>query len=75
VSDPALRREKMTISGEMPSPVRPPLGCRFHTRCPLAQDRCRTETPAMIEARPHHFVACHARALAPIEDQSKETSP
>jgi peptide/nickel transport system ATP-binding protein/oligopeptide transport system ATP-binding protein len=75
VPDPALRREKLTISGEVPSPVQPPPGCRFHTRCPLAQDRCRTDVPAMVEARPHHFVACHVRAPAPIANESEETSP
>ncbi len=64
VPNPALRREKRTILGEVPSPVRPPPGCRFHTRCPLVQDRCRIEVPAMIEVYPNHFVACHARAGA-----------
>jgi oligopeptide/dipeptide ABC transporter ATP-binding protein len=62
VPDPALRREKAVLSGEVPSPIRPPPGCRFHTRCPLAEARCRVETPAMVEARPGHFVACHVRA-------------
>jgi oligopeptide/dipeptide ABC transporter ATP-binding protein len=62
VPDPALRREKAVLSGEVPSPMRPPPGCRFHTRCPLAEARCRVETPAMVEARPGHFVACHVRA-------------
>jgi oligopeptide/dipeptide ABC transporter ATP-binding protein len=75
VPDPAFRREKPTIGGEVPSPMRPPPGCRFHTRCPLAQDRCRTEVPAMVEARPHHFVACHVRTPAPIEEKSKEATP
>jgi oligopeptide/dipeptide ABC transporter ATP-binding protein len=75
VPDPALRREKMTISGDVPSPMRPPAGCHFHTRCPLANDRCRTEPPAMVEARPHHFVACHVRAPAPIENKFKEPPP
>jgi oligopeptide/dipeptide ABC transporter ATP-binding protein len=62
VPDPALRRDKTVLSGEVPSPMRPPPGCRFHTRCPLAEARCRVETPAMVEARPGHFVACHVRA-------------
>jgi oligopeptide/dipeptide ABC transporter ATP-binding protein len=72
--DPAMRREKQMISGEVPSSMQPPPGCRFHARCPLAQDRCRTDVPAMVEARPRHFVACHVRAPAPIADESKETS-
>jgi oligopeptide/dipeptide ABC transporter ATP-binding protein len=62
VPDPAMRRDKAVLSGEVPSPMRPPPGCRFHTRCPLAEARCRVETPAMVEARPGHFVACHVRA-------------
>ena len=64
VPDPAQRREKDVLAGEVPSPTRPPPGCRFHTRCPLAEPRCRVETPAMVEAEPGHFVACHVRAPA-----------
>jgi peptide/nickel transport system ATP-binding protein len=67
VPDPALRRYKDVLSGEVPSPINPPPGCHFHTRCPLAQARCRTEVPAMIEARPGHFAACHVRAPAPAK--------
>jgi oligopeptide/dipeptide ABC transporter ATP-binding protein len=73
VPEPARRHEKLVISGEVPSPMQPPPGCRFHTRCPLVQDRCRTEAPAMIEARPHHFVACHVRAPAPIDAKQGAT--
>ena len=62
VPDPAQRRDKAVLSGEVPSPMHPPPGCRFHTRCPLAEARCRVETPVMVEARPGHFVACHVRA-------------
>jgi oligopeptide/dipeptide ABC transporter ATP-binding protein len=65
VADPQLRREKDVLVGEVPSPTRPPPGCRFHTRCPLAEPRCRLEAPAMVEAEPGHFVACHVRAPAP----------
>jgi peptide/nickel transport system ATP-binding protein len=64
VPDPQLRREQEVLSGEVPSPTRPPPGCRFHTRCPLAEPRCRVEAPAMVEAAPGHFVACHVRAPA-----------
>jgi peptide/nickel transport system ATP-binding protein len=64
VPNPARRCDKAVLTGEVPSPVRPPPGCRFHTRCPLAEARCRTETPVMVEAQPGHFVACHVRAPA-----------
>jgi oligopeptide/dipeptide ABC transporter ATP-binding protein len=66
VPDPTLRREKDVLSGEVPSPIRPPPGCHFHTRCPLAEARCRVEKPKMVEARPGHFAACHVRAPAPL---------
>jgi peptide/nickel transport system ATP-binding protein len=64
IPDPALRRDKDVLAGEVPSPMRPPPGCRFHPRCPLAQARCRVDVPRMVEARPGHFVACHVRAPA-----------
>jgi oligopeptide/dipeptide ABC transporter ATP-binding protein len=52
-------RRKTIIRGDVPSPVNPPSGCRFHTRCPKAMDHCRVVEPAMVEARPNHWVACH----------------
>jgi oligopeptide/dipeptide ABC transporter ATP-binding protein len=62
IPDPALRRDKAVLAGEVPSPLRPPPGCRFHTRCPLVQPRCRAEVPALVEVAPNHRVACHVRA-------------
>jgi oligopeptide/dipeptide ABC transporter ATP-binding protein len=47
------------LKGEIPSPVNPPAGCRFHTRCPYAQDKCKTEIPQWREIEDGHFVACH----------------
>src|SRR5712691_524092 len=58
VPDPKYQR-KDVISGEIPSPVNPPPGCRFNTRCPYAHDRCLTEEPALLEIEKEHFVACH----------------
>ncbi|WP_042164212.1 dipeptide ABC transporter ATP-binding protein [Paenibacillus gorillae] len=57
--DPARKREFIAIQGEIPSPAKPPGGCRFHTRCPAATDRCRNEEPAMREVGTDHFTACH----------------
>jgi oligopeptide/dipeptide ABC transporter ATP-binding protein len=61
VPDPKIRRKKMVLQGDVPSPVNPPSGCHFHTRCPYAVDRCKVETPALREIAPRQFVACHLR--------------
>ncbi|WP_223593993.1 ABC transporter ATP-binding protein [Neobacillus bataviensis] len=53
------KRERVILSGDVPSPINVPSGCRFHTRCPLATDKCRTEEPAFNEVSENHFVACH----------------
>jgi oligopeptide/dipeptide ABC transporter ATP-binding protein len=60
VPDPAARRERMLVRGDPPSPVNPPSGCRFHTRCPLAEPICREKTPTLAHADANHRVACHA---------------
>ncbi len=52
-------KERSGVGGEIPSPVSPPSGCRFRTRCPAAQDICASEEPMVREVRPAHFVACH----------------
>ena len=59
VPDPTVAATKTAIEGEPPSPVLPPPGCRFHTRCPAATDACRNEEPMLREIAPAHFVACH----------------
>ncbi len=56
---PDEQRERMTISGEVPSALDPPSGCRFHPRCPFAMPRCSEETPIRKEVAPRHTVACH----------------
>jgi len=59
VPDPESKRMKDVISGEIPSPVDPPSGCRFHTRCPYAHERCVMEEPTLVEVEKSHYVACH----------------
>jgi oligopeptide transport system ATP-binding protein len=61
IPDPVVekRRKRIVLTGDIPSPVNPPPGCRFHTRCPLAFDRCKTEVPPLREYAPGHFAACH----------------
>ena len=61
--DPTVRREQIILSGDVPSPVNPPPGCRFHTRCPYAVDRCRIAEPPLVEVTPDHQVACHLREV------------
>jgi oligopeptide/dipeptide ABC transporter ATP-binding protein len=65
VPDPKAQKKRIILPGDVPSPITPPPGCRFHTRCPYAEDRCRREEPAMKEVRPGHFVACHLREPRP----------
>jgi len=61
IAAPRARRERLVIEGDVPSPMNPPPGCHFHTRCPYAVARCRTEDPPLQEVAPGHVVACHLR--------------
>jgi oligopeptide/dipeptide ABC transporter ATP-binding protein len=61
IANPRARRERLVIEGDVPSPMHPPPGCHFHTRCPYAIARCRTEDPPLQEVAPGHVVACHLR--------------
>lgn len=56
---PGMRRERMVLSGDVPSPANPPSGCPFHTRCPMARPNCATDTPALTLRGNDHWVACH----------------
>ncbi|MGB9767805.1 ABC transporter ATP-binding protein [Dictyoglomus turgidum] len=61
IPDPEMaeKRKKIVLTGDVPSPVNPPLGCRFHPRCPNVMDICSKEEPKLKEIKPGHFVACH----------------
>lgn len=57
--DPDTKRKRVVLEGEVPNLVQPPTGCRFHPRCPFVMDVCRVAEPALQEAKPGHWVACH----------------
>ena len=71
VPDPEVAITKTSIEGEPPSPVLPPPGCRFNTRCPAAQDICRSEEPQLRAVGEGHFVACHFPTVTPVELTSR----
>jgi oligopeptide/dipeptide ABC transporter ATP-binding protein len=59
VVDPDSKRQRILLSGDVPSPIHPPSGCPFHPRCPIAEARCKTDVPALREIEPGHWAACH----------------
>src|SRR5260221_714438 len=64
VPNPKLKRAKRLLAGDVPSPMNPPPGCAFHTRCPYVEARCRTEAPRLQEVAPGHWVSCHRHEAA-----------
>ncbi|MCL4802630.1 MAG: dipeptide ABC transporter ATP-binding protein [Burkholderiales bacterium] len=74
--EPVAAPPRATIEGDVPSPMNPPPGCRFHTRCPHADPRCRTEDPELADPGDGHRVACHHwRGLAPWESGAAGADP
>ena len=66
VPDPTVKRNRIILKGDVPSPIRPPPGCRFHTRCPFAFDRCRTEEPVLRPVGAGQLAACHLHDQAEL---------
>jgi len=59
VPNPSIKSKRILLKGDVPSPINPPTGCRFHTRCPFATERCKAEEPVLRELRVNHSVSCH----------------
>ncbi|MCM3090437.1 MULTISPECIES: ABC transporter ATP-binding protein [unclassified Cytobacillus] len=66
VPDPTLKRDRVILKGDVPSPIDPPGGCRFHTRCPFAAEICKREEPALRELSDNHFASCHIAETLPF---------
>lgn len=73
--NPEIKKERIILSGDIPSPASPPKGCKFHTRCSECMDVCKFVSPERIEARPNHFVACHLyneEVMSRLDEYSEE---
>ena len=70
VPDPRRRKQRIVLTGDVPSPAKPPPGCRFHTRCPYAEAACKITDPPLLEVTPGHHVACLKRPVAAVSPAS-----
>lgn len=66
-ADPTIKKERIILKGDVPSPINPPSGCRFHTRCPKVMDICRVQEPEFVDTGDGHYVACHLVPAAGAE--------
>jgi len=73
--EPGAARKRIILKGDVPSPINPPKGCRFHTRCPYAFDRCRVEEPELRSTQDGEFVACHLHDLPAAQNPLAATGP
>ena len=67
IPDPTVKRQRVLLQGDVPSPLNPPSGCRFHTRCPLAKTICQETEPQLRQIRSNQFAACHLIDAEEIE--------
>ena len=75
VPDPTAKRDRIVLQGDVPSPIRPPSGCRFHTRCPYVMDRCRKEEPVLTPDATGHLAACHLHDLPASQNPLNKAGP
>jgi oligopeptide/dipeptide ABC transporter ATP-binding protein len=68
IPDPSIKKKKIILEGDVPTPINPPSGCKFHPRCPYSKDICKKEIPLLEKINNEHFAACHfALELEPPE--------